>query len=239
MTGSCPPLPGSLTDQQRWDVVAYALTLHMPASQISRGQSLIQSGCADCPAAFGDQEKMAALSEKDLVAMIRNGSGSQAAFGKDLSDDDAYAVAEYLRSLTFSAAPQVASASTPSAGQGPTEVSSPESVTPAAASGATPAAGIGEVTGSIEFPSGSKATNLTVTLHGFDHAPDQTSGPQEVLTLSAPAAADGSFAFENVGMPVNRIFLAEVNYAGITYRSDFEAATADSAQGGSSAPEGI
>jgi len=223
-----PPFAGSLTDQQRWDVVAYALTLHTPASQVSRGRSLIESGCADCPATFSDQEKMAALSEKDLVAMLRNGSGSQAAFGKDLSDDDAYAVAEYLRSLTFSAAPKVASASTPSAAQAPTKASAPESSTPAAASAATPAAGMGEVAGSIEFPSGSKPTNLTVTLHGFDHAPDQTSGPQEVLTLSGPASADGSFAFENVGMPLNRIFLAEVNYAGITYRSDFAAATADS-----------
>jgi mono/diheme cytochrome c family protein len=218
-----PPFAGSLTDQQRWDVVAYALTLHVPASQAARGQSLIQRGCANCPAAFSDQEKMAALSEKDLVAMLSNGSGSQPAFGKDLSDDDAYAVAAYLRSLTFSAAPKVAAAATPSAAQG-----SPENSTPAAASTATPSAGIGEVTGSIEFPSGGKPTNLTVTLHGFDHATDQTSGPQEVLTLSAPASADGSFAFENVGMPVNRIFLAEVNYAGITYRSDFAAASADS-----------
>ncbi len=223
-----PPFAGSLTDQQRWDVVAYALTLHMPTSQISRGQSLIQTGCADCPAEFGDQEKMAALSEKDLVAMIKTGSGSQAAFGKDLSDGDAYAVAEYLRSLTFSAAPPVASAAASPAGQGATEESSAESATPAAASGATPAAGIGEVTGSIEVPSGGTAANLMVTLHGFDHAPDQTSGPQEVLSLSAPASADGSYAFQNVGLPVNRIFLAEVNYGGITYRSDFEAATANS-----------
>ena len=81
----------------------------------------------------------------------------------------------------------------------------------------------------MSCPAEATPANLTVTLHGFDHAPDQTSGPQEVLTLTAPAAADGSFAFENVGMPVNRIFLAEVVYAGITYRSDFAAATADSA----------
>ena len=69
---------------------------------------------------------------------------------------------------------------------------------------------------------------MTVTLHGFDHAADQTSGPQEVLTLTTTTASDGTYSFENVEMPVNRIFLADVEYAGITYRSDFEAAAANS-----------
>ena len=136
-----PPFAGSLTDEQRWDVVAYALSLHVPASQLSRGQSLIESGCADCPAAFADQKKMAELSEKDLVATIRSGIGNQAAFGKALSDDDAYAVAEYLRSLTFSDAPEVASVATSPAGQSPTAEGSPQSGTPAVASAATPGGG--------------------------------------------------------------------------------------------------
>jgi hypothetical protein len=67
-----------------------------------------------------------------------------------------------------------------------------------------------------------------VTLHGFDHGADQTSGPQEVLTRTATASTDGSYRFDDVQMPVNRIFLADVEYSGITYRSEFEAATADS-----------
>jgi hypothetical protein len=67
-----------------------------------------------------------------------------------------------------------------------------------------------------------------VTLHGFDHSADQTTGPQEVLTLSTTAASDGSYSFENVAMPVNRFFRAEVDYAGIKYHIDSEAAVANS-----------
>jgi mono/diheme cytochrome c family protein len=223
-----PPFSGSLGDQQRWDVVAYALTLHVPSSDLSHGRSLIQTSCPDCPAAFSDQEKMAAVSEKDIVTALKSGTGSQAAFGTGLSDADAYAVAEYLRSLTFSAAPRAASATTPSVGPTPAETSSSESATPAASPAAPSASGVGVVTGNVELPSGSRAAGLTVTLHGFDHAPDQTSGPQEVLTLSGTVALDGTFAFENVGLPVNRIFLAEIDFGGIAYRSDFAAATADS-----------
>ncbi len=137
-------------------------------------------------------------------------------------------MAEYLRSLTFSAAPQVASASTPSTGATPAETTSSESTTPVAAPGTAVAGGVGEVTGNVELPSGSQAADLTVTLHGYDHAPDQTSGPQEVLSLSGTVSPDGTYSFEDVGMPVNRIFLAEVDYGGIAYRSDFAAATADS-----------
>ncbi len=223
-----PPFAGSLSDQQRWDVVAYALTLHVSSGDLARGQALVQSGCPDCPAAFSDQKKMAALSEDGLVAALQSGTANQAAFGKDLSDDDAKAVAEYLRSLTFSAAPQVASASTPATGVTPAGTAVLEGQTPVAAAGTAVAGGVGEVTGNVELASGSQATDLTVTLHGYDHAPDQTSGPQEVLTLSGTVAPNGTYAFEDVGMPVNRIFLAEVDYGGIAYRSDFAAATADS-----------
>ena len=63
--------------------------------------------------------------------------------------------------------------------------------------------------------------DVKVTLHGYDHSQDQTSGPQEVLTLSSTAAPDGTYTFEDVGMPQNRIFLAEAEYGGIKYRSSF------------------
>ncbi len=77
-----PPFAGSLSDQQRWDVVAYALTLHVPSGDLARGQALVQNGCPDCPAAFSDQKKMAALSEEGLVAALESGTPSQAAFRK-------------------------------------------------------------------------------------------------------------------------------------------------------------
>jgi hypothetical protein len=71
---------------------------------------------------------------------------------------------------------------------------------------------------------------MSVNLQGFDHAQDQSSGPQQVLSLTATTASDGSYRFENVAMPENRIFLAEVPYAGIKYHSGFSAAKADTTE---------
>jgi mono/diheme cytochrome c family protein len=225
-----PPFVGALTDQQRWDVVFYALSLHTTPAQLSRGESLIKANCADCAGKFSDQTKMAALSEQDLVAIIKNGQGDIPAFGKDLADDDAYAVASYLRSLTFAAPAPLAAASTPAAPSSQTPGSVGPEVTPLTASGGTATAGTGTVTGSLVIPAGVQSGGLTVTLHGFDHGADQTSGPQEVLTLSTVVDSNGAYSFENVAMPVNRIFLAEVEYSGIKYRSGFQAVVANSTQ---------
>ena len=38
-----PPFVGALSDQQRWDVVAYAFTLHTTAQQISEGKQLFEA----------------------------------------------------------------------------------------------------------------------------------------------------------------------------------------------------
>jgi mono/diheme cytochrome c family protein len=225
-----PPFAGALTDQQRWDVISYALTLHSTAAQVARGKSLVDANCASCSRQFADFARMAALSENDLVSMIRTGAGDVPAFAKDFSDEDALAAAAYLRTLSFEAAAHVASASTPAVAVGTPQAVPAEGTAAAVPSGSTPSAATGRITGRIEFPSPGAAAPMTVTLHGFDHAADQTTGPQEVLTLSTSAGSDGSYAFENVAMPVNRIFLAEVIYSGIQYRSDFQAAAANSTQ---------
>ena len=52
---------------------------------------------------FFEQEKMAALSENDLAKLIREGGEGLKAFPADLTDDQVYAVAGYLRSLSFAA----------------------------------------------------------------------------------------------------------------------------------------
>ncbi len=94
----------SLTDQERWDVVAYALTLHTTPEQIAQGQTVFESNCADCSLDFfKDQTEMAALSADDLVLLLKSGSDKVTALPGDLSDDDLYAAAAYLRTLTFAA----------------------------------------------------------------------------------------------------------------------------------------
>ncbi len=226
-----PPFVGALSDQQRWDVVSYALSLHTTPQQIAEGKQLFEADCANCAAKFTDQARMAGLSEDDLVSLIKNGEGDLPAFAKAYTDDQAYAVAAYLRSLTFLSGAQVAAAATPipsaqtqPAGT-PIPGGTPGLVTPVS----TPVAGAGTVTGTVQMATGGQLpANLTVTLHGFDHGQDQSSGPQEVLTLSTTAAPDGSYTFQNVGMPANRIFLANVEYGGLKYQSDFDTVQANS-----------
>ncbi|MBI1854910.1 MAG: c-type cytochrome, partial [Chloroflexi bacterium] len=91
----------SLTDQQRWDVVSYAMSLHITPGQIARGKSLFEANCRDCQNKFTDQEKMASLSEADLFRIIKNGNADVAAFGTNFTDEETWAVAAYLRTLTF------------------------------------------------------------------------------------------------------------------------------------------
>ena len=78
------------------------------------------------------------------------------------------------------------------------------------------------VSGKIENQTGKALpSDLKVTLHVFDHGGDQASGPQETWSLEGAVKADGTYKFENVEIPENRIFLAEVEQDGITYQSDF------------------
>ncbi len=215
-----PPFVGALTDQQRWDVVAYAFTLHTTEQQLAEGKQLFEANCSSCAPQFQDQARMAALSEDDIINLIRTGGNGVPAFGKAFTDDQARAVAAYLRTLTFAPTGELAAASTP-VPMGTPAAGTP-SGTSAAPAASTPGAGSGTVTGAVQLASGGQLpSNVSVTLHGFDHGQDQTSGPQEVLTLTTTAASDGTYRFDNVAMPLNRIFLAEAEYGGLKYRSDF------------------
>jgi mono/diheme cytochrome c family protein len=230
----------SLTDQQRWDVVAYALTFHTTAEQVAQGQSVFETHCAECPLDFfKDQTEMAALSADDLVQLLKNGSDKVTALSGNVSDDDLYAAAAYLRTLTFAATLPTPTPEPPTptptvaAPEATPSVAAAESVTPIAAGTetpvveetplvtetalpSTPEATGGKVMGSI---SGANVAGVTVTLRGFDHASD-ASGPQESVSETAVTDANGNYVFEGLEMPEKRIYLIEVVYQGVTYSSD-------------------
>ncbi|GAB4461836.1 MAG: hypothetical protein Kow0070_20000 [Anaerolineales bacterium] len=231
-----PPF-ASLNDQQRWDVVAYIMTLHTSEEEIARGKELFEANCADCPLDyFKDQARMAGMSTVALARIVRLGNEDIPAFGENLSDEEMWAVAEYLRSLTYTTqtetvqAPPTPVPATQASASAETGTPSAEG-TPGAAEQAqvTPEAapavieGFGTVSGSIENRTGAALPeNLPVTLRGYEHDfANPNAGTQEVLTLEGTVASDGTFAFENVEMPENRIFLAEVNYGGIALSSEF------------------
>jgi len=224
-----PPF-ASLNEQQKWDVVAYALSLHVTPEQIAQGKAL----CADCAKKFSDQKTMSALSDNDLVRIIKNGKGDIPAFGKDFTDDEAFAVAAYLRNSTFaspttarvvpaSMTPTNADSATPSAATTPLAGNTPQvGGTPVAPSNATAAAGKGKVSGTVDNQTGAALPpNLKVTLRAFAHSGNPTAGPQEIASLESTVNADGTFAFENVEIPEKRIYIAEVEINGLPYKSDF------------------
>ena len=236
-----PPF-ASLNDQERWDVVSYALTLHVTPEQLELGKSLVETNCTDCAKVLaGDPEMMAALSNNDLIKVIKQGMGSLPDFGKDFTDEESTAAAAYIRSLTFAstAAPVVVAATatpvsaetvTPSAETTPVD-GTQAAVTPGAGTPqaeiqvtvpATLAAGFGTISGSIDNQTGDALpTDILVTLRSLEHGADMNAGPQEIAAIETVANADGSFVFENVEMPENRIFIADAVVNGQTYESEF------------------
>jgi mono/diheme cytochrome c family protein len=234
-----PPF-ASLSDQQRWDVVAYAMTLHTTKEEIAKGKQLFETNCANCSTDFfKDQSKMSQLSEVDLARIIKQGNAQVQAFGSKLSDDNMWAVAAYLRTLPFDTAPIAAA---------PASTATPETIslteTPLPAEAGTPSAegtlvgteqvpatseattvakaGFGTVSGSVENNTGTDLpADMKVTLHGYDHGSDPSAGPQEVFSQDGTLNTDGSFVFQNIEMPLNRIFIAEINYDGTTLQSDY------------------
>jgi len=208
-----PPFT-SLSDQERWDVAAYAMTLHITQEEIEKGKQLFEKNCPDCSIDFfKDQSKTSSLSEVDLARIVRQGNEEVTALGTNLSDDEVWAVAAYLRTLAY-ATDSVASVSTPSAKGTPVQT---EQV-----AAANEQAGLGTVSGSVENKTGvDLPSNLKVTLRGYDHGADPGMGPQEVLELEGTVNPDNTFVFENVEIPLNRIFIAELTLEGMNLQSDF------------------
>ncbi len=226
-----PPF-ASLSDQERWDVVAYAQSLSTTAAQINQGEALFNENCADCPTdQFTDREEMAVLSRDELANLLAEGGQGLPALGDKLSQDELESVAVYLQTLTFGApalAAEPASAvgtATSSRSETPSAEGTPGE-TPSTVEGATPEAslvpiGFGSIKGEVVNGSGGGSpSGATITLHVFEHSTDPNTTPEEVLTKTTETNAKGAFTFDEVALPEGRIFLAEANYQGINFQSE-------------------
>ncbi len=229
-----PPF-NSLTDQERWDAVAYVMTLHTQAQEIEKGKQLFEANCAGCSLdIFKDQQKMSSFTEVELARLASQGGNGLPAFGSTLSEDELWAVAAYLRTLSFNTAPlatpqPLAQAQGTPASVTPTSAN-PET-TPAETSQASTAGeatatlqpGFGSVSGVIDNQTGaSLPSNLVITLRAYDHdASDPNAGPVETFSLESLVEQDGAYSFANVEIPAGRIFLAEVTYEGVELQSEF------------------
>jgi len=216
----------SLSDHERWDVVAYALTLSGSPENLSNGETLFLHNCASChgesgqgdgPQASGmsvtdltNQELMAGKSANDFYQAISQGVGDQMpAYGEKLSEAERWALTDFTRSLTF--ASTMAEAATPKPEQA-TAVSSAGGVTSTPPISETQS--LGAVTGFVMNASGGLAPpGAVINLHAFDQM-------QLVYTSTTTLEEDGSYTFVDLDMPPGRAFLTTVDFGGVIYGSD-------------------
>jgi len=228
-----PPF-SSLTDRQRWDLIAYSLNLSMSQDELEHARDLYLENCSGCHGErgegdglnaegmntpdFKDQEFMSDKSAEYLYQSVTDGVGTMHAFESVLSDDERWSLADYLRSLTFKS---VYSAETLEGGQTLESTGQPAS-TPLAQdtneletlSASQDEIGSGSVSGYVMNMSGGELDpGLEVFLHGFDQM-------QVVITETTTLADDGSYQFSEIEMPVGRVFLTTIDYDGWTYGSE-------------------
>lgn len=236
-----PPF-SSLTAGQRWDVIAYVMSMSSSEEDLQAGKVLYEESCAACHGAYGrgdgaqaaglpasptdftDQEVMSTRSSADLAAAISTGVGEvMPAFGSQFDQAQLMDLSAYLRSLTF--------ASQPAAIEEPADT--PETVAEAPASeevngesastngtegelaepeGAGPL--LGQVSGRVTNGSGGVVPDgAEVVLHALDHM-------QLIFTTTTTLDADGTYQFDAVEFPEDRVYVVTLDHGGTTYGSD-------------------
>lgn len=236
-----PPFQ-SLTDRERWDVVAYAFMLGFPQESLAKGEQIYQAECAAChgavgkgngedaaslsvkPPDFSNQAYMTQKTNRDFFTAISDGiQPNMPSYSDQFSEDERWAVAAFLRSFSFVTATAQVSV-TPTAAPQPVGTETEDALaTPVVTNTPVdePTTPVGSVTGKLVNTSTEMlGEGIEVTLHGFDQM-------SVVLTQTTTVSADGTYAFENVEMPEGRIFLTTVDFDGITYGSEVATASAE------------
>jgi mono/diheme cytochrome c family protein len=202
-----PPF-GSLSDAQRWDVVAYALSLSHPLETRQRGAELYAETCAGCHGEQGGGaengpplntgQMFANRSIDALLTTIQEGKGNMPAFIETLQEDDLLLLAAYVQSL-----------GTVVHGDSAAEVElSSGAVDPGAVvSGGMIRGVVSNGTADARLPEG-----LVVTLVGLE-------GNVPVFEEDVPVNTTGSFSMEGIEIQPGRIYGALVEYQGVIYFS--------------------
>jgi mono/diheme cytochrome c family protein len=106
-----PPWGARLTDQQIWDTVAYAWTLHTSPAQAAMGKAVYEINCVSCHGAdgkgkppmpdFTDFSATAGVSQNQWAQAVAAGVNGMPAFGNQLSEAERTSALEYVRSLAL------------------------------------------------------------------------------------------------------------------------------------------
>ena len=242
------PAFANLTDRQRWDVVAYAMSLSAPDSLVSQGKALYEQKCVTChgqsgngdgpdtsnlsthPKNFTDQAFMAQSSSASLYQAISAGiTPDMPAYTGTLDDNQRWALTAYLRSLTFAVpqstgntypAPSAIATAKLTSNAYPLAEASPNPVLTQ-----TPQLSLtAEVTPTVTF-----LGSVTVQLINGSGGDSPSDAPvtlygfdnmQNTYSETLTTGENGVYTFTNVIMPEGRAFLAGTDYASGTYGSD-------------------
>jgi mono/diheme cytochrome c family protein len=214
-----PPF-SSLSDAQRWDVVAYALSLSYPIAVREQGAALFAEYCAGC---HGDQgegaevgpalnslEGFADHSLDQIRTVIQQGRGNMPAFGS-LTEDQQQTLAAYVQSLGT-----IVHGETPTAEDDSDPATEPQAA--GQTSGDEPSdaeqVSLGSISGVVTngTADGILPDDLTITLVALE-------GNVPVLEEELSVASDGSFAREDLEIIPGRIYGALVEYQDVVYYS--------------------
>jgi mono/diheme cytochrome c family protein len=231
-----PPFNASLSDQQRWDVVAYAISLGgSTQKEASNGQSIYETNCVQCHgpsgnaiqgADFTDQALMAKLTQSDIANFVNKGVGSMPGFGGLISDEDIFAAAAFVRSFSVipgdAAAVMVPSVTPQAVIANPTPEGTPAAPDATAQAPVTsaPTEVVGSISGKVTNGSaGTIPAETKIVLHVFEHD-TATQNFSEVSTQETVIAADGTYKFDKITMTASRAFFVSMDYSNTKYESD-------------------
>jgi mono/diheme cytochrome c family protein len=223
-----PPFT-SLTDRERWDVVAYAFSLSHPADPAGQGQALYEANCANChgqgglgdgaeaadsqPRSFKDQEYMAAFSDQALFDAITAGVAPTMPAYSQLSEDERWTLTAYVRSFTLSATGELTALVTPEQSGSPAEGSG-EATPDVQATETAAQPTTGEIQVEAKTSGGSSLPDdALVTLYAFDEM-------SLVFTTTQATRQGDIFTFSGIELPLQRAFIASADFMGSTYGSD-------------------
>jgi len=213
-----PFFSGSLSVDDRWDVIAYTWSLAAPDAALATGVAVYAERCVQCHGTTGKGDgpqsdgSVPDLSDLAAYQEIALGEWDSAlvsthvpSFSGKLSGNERSAVIDYLRSFTYDAAPVVAEAP-PAA----TPAAEPATPPPAATSGLT-------INGSIlnGTDGASPPANLEVTFYRLPGGTGET-----VVTQTLKADAEGRFSLSDVEAAPGDLLAATVTYAEVTYPSN-------------------
>ena len=237
-----PPFD-SMSEGERWDVVAYAMSLSVTPDSLARGELLYQENCQRCHGengdgdgpdsaeigevpAFTNQAFMAQRSAETMAVAIAHGHDEMPGFGeKGFVREDLWALTDYLRSLSFAGGSAALVSQQPDAAT-PTAAADDLAASPVPTDtqpSATPEQALGTISGLV--------TNATPDGDGLPIGEEvvlyAVKDMNPVYTRTTTVQEDGTFTFEDVEIDPHLIYLAAVEYNGATYGSDIGMFTAE------------